>query len=143
MVTPHKQMKRTDYFELLAQLFEFKTVTDELGNEFVLFRSSPLETVGKIDDKTQFEAVENHIHLLEHIKAFEFEKLCSVSSRLGQALLWSLNANYPDKHFVVFVSLQLHDSMIIRFHQKWEGEEAYYDVSDFRSPTEKVLMFES
>lgn len=135
-------MKHIDCLELVAQLFDFKTITDEYGHEFVLLKSNSLETVSKIDDKTQFEAVENHIHLLNYIKSIDFEKTQFIATHLGQALLWSLNANYPDKHFVVFVSLQLHDSMIIRFHQKWNDEEVYYDVSDFLSPKEKVFKFE-
>lgn len=137
------KMKRIDFLELITQLFEFKIITDEHNHEFVLLKTNPLKSASKIDDKTQFEAVENHVHLLEHIKSFEFKKLEPIAVSLGQALLWSLHASYPDKHFVVFVTVHLHDSMIIRFHQKWAGESFYYDMTDFQLQNEKIYLFEN
>ena len=58
------------------------------------------------------------------------------------ALLSSLKSYYPQKSFVVYVSINLHDSFIIRFHQKWDDEEPYYYPADFTSPNEKVYSFE-
>lgn len=135
-------MKRIEYFELLTGLFNFKTVSDEIGNEFVLFSQNNNGPIGNIRDKTEFEAMENHVHLLDNIKRDEFDKLISIAENLGKALLNSLKSQYPQKYFMVFVSIHLHDSMIIRFHQKWDGEESYCNPSEFTSPREKVLSFE-
>ena len=61
-------MKRIEYFERLGQAFNFKTILDEKGNEYVVLASTPLDSVQRIEDKTAFEAVENHVHLLDHLK---------------------------------------------------------------------------
>lgn len=135
-------MKKTDLLVLLSGLFEYKIVQDKHQNEYVLFSSNPLDAVEKIEDRTAFEAVENHVHLIENVKAVEFDKLIKVAYNLGSALLNNLNSNFPDKHFMVFVSIKLHDSMIIRFHQKWNDEEPYFNANDFISSDEKVISFE-
>ena len=58
-------MKRLDYFELLSNLFSFKTVSDEQKNEYVLFSQSDDGPIRNIKDRTEFEALENHVHLLD------------------------------------------------------------------------------
>lgn len=136
-------MKRLYYLNLLTSLFSFKTITDEVGNEYVLFKSEFTKNFKNITDRTEFEAFQNHIHIIENIKKDEFDALIPVCESLGKTLLCILKRNYPDKHFFVFVSLTLHDSMIIRFHQKWEGEEPFCNPQDFTSPYEKVFLFEA
>lgn len=138
-----KILKRIEYFEIIAELFKFKTVLDEQGNEFVLLAQSNYDFVENIGDRTEFESLENHIHLLDNIKKKEFDKLIPVAKILGQTLLYSLKIQFPDKKFMVFVSLYLKDSMIIRFHQKWENEEPYYNPIDFNGQMEKVFAFET
>ncbi len=135
-------MKKTDLLGLLAELFEYKIIRDEFQNEYVLFKSNPLNTVDNIEDKTKFEAIENHVHLIENIKIGEFDKLTEIAHSLGNALLNNLKSTFPDKSFTVFVTIKLHDDMIIRFHQKWENEEPYFNVNDFTSSNEKVILFE-
>ncbi len=135
-------MKRTEYFKLIADLFAFKTISDEKGNEYVLFSMSQCDSIRNIEDKTAFEAIENHVHLLERIKKQEFENLISVAKILGQTLANSLKIQFPAKNFYVYVSLRLHDSMIIRFHQKWENEEPYYDLDTDIGNIEKVFRYE-
>lgn len=61
---------------------------------------------------------------------------------LCRIVLFKLKSQYPEKNFVVYVSIKLNDSMILRFHQKWDGEEPYYNVSDFSLPNERVFAFE-
>lgn len=58
-------------------------------------------------------------------------------------MLNCLKWNYPEKQFMVYVSLRMYDSMIIRFHQKWENEEPYCNPHDFTSENEKVFLFET
>ena len=135
-------MKRIEYFELIANLFVFKTIFDEKGNEYVLFSVSEYDSIQNIEDKTAFEALENHIHLLERIKKQEFESLIPVAKILGQTLANSLKTQFPNKKFYVYVSLRLNDSMIIRFHQKWENEEPYCNPADFVGEIEKVFGYE-
>lgn len=112
-------LKKTEYLTQIAGLFRFKTITDDRGNEFVLFADSSVDRMEYVQDKTAFEAAENHVHLIDRIGKKEFDKLIPVAETLGQVLLNSLKFRYPQKQFVVYVSLCLHDSMIIRFHQKW------------------------
>ncbi len=135
-------MKRVEYFGLVANLFQFKTVTDEDGNEYVLLADNGIDSLEQIEDKTEFEAIQNHVHLLDRITKKEIRELTAVGMKLGQALLESLRFHYPNKEFIVFVSMRLKHSFIIRFHQKWKGEEPYYNPEDFDSEEEKVLMFE-
>ena len=136
-------MKRIEYFELIASLFQFKTILDEAGNEYVVYSDSYFDSVTNILDRTAFEASENHVHLINGIKKKEFNALIPIANNLGKALLCSLKACYPEKHFMVFVTIHLHDSFIIRFHQKWENEAPYFNVNEFTSPDEKVFLYEA
>jgi hypothetical protein len=136
-------MKRLDYFSLIAGLFHFKNISDEKGNEFVFFTHVSNEPINNVNDRTEFEALENHVHLLDRVKKEEFSKLFPIAEKLGNALLNALKFNYPSKNFIVFVTIDLHDAFIIRFHQKWDGEPPYYNPSDFISPNTRVFMFKS
>ena len=135
-------MRRIEYFELLSNLYGFKSIFDKKGTEYVLF-SNGINAIENVWDKTGFEALENHVHLLDNVKADEFDRLIPVAQNLGQSLLYNLKSNYPSKHFMVYVTVHLHESMIIRFHQKWENEAPYYNSDDFKSPNEKVFLFEN
>lgn len=54
-------------------------------------------------------------------------------------MMW-LSFSFPDKHFVVFVTIT--DSMIIRFHQKWENEPYYYSNENFGN-NEYMISFDN
>lgn len=133
----------TKLLDFLSDLFSFKLINDDCGNEFILFRSNPLDSVGGIDDKTQFEATENHIHICDNVKPKQFNGLTDIGEALGKALLHALSAEYPSKNFTVYVTVTLKDSMIIRFHQSWVNETPYYENAPSRSPTEVILKFVS
>lgn len=135
--------KRIEYLELIASLFTYKTIVDEAGNEYILFSGNPLDHVNNILDRTEFEAFQNHVHLIFDIKKSELNALVRIADSLGQALLYNLKSCYPEKHFMVFVTSHLHDSLIIRFHQKWENEEPFCNVDDFASSEEKVFLYEA
>jgi len=116
---------------------------DEKGNEYVVCRGSVCKSLTGIDDKTAFEALENHVHLLDCINQKEAKQLESIGFDLGKALLASLKFTYPDKNFYVFVTIHIGGSFIIRFHQKWEGEPAYINPDDFKNhKKEKIIMFQ-
>lgn len=136
-------MRRIVCFERIAKAFDFKTAVDEQGNEYVLFADNNLDLIENIQDKTAFEAFENHIHLIDNIKNNEFGKLVAIAQNFGMALLNCLQIRYPQKRFIVYVSLRLKDSMIIRFHQRWENEEPFCNPRDFVSKDEKVFIFQN
>ncbi|MBR0577464.1 hypothetical protein KCG48_14230 [Proteiniclasticum sp. BAD-10] len=79
-------MKRIEYFAVITSLFKFKTITDEQGNEFVLFAQSNYDFVENIKDRTDFEAYENHVHLIDNIKKNELNKLIPIARDLGQTM---------------------------------------------------------
>lgn len=137
-------MKRFDFLQSIVGLFSFKTIADDYGNEYVLFGDNTItkSDMPNISDRTDFEALENHVHLLEKVTKKEFEKADEVSNLLGKSLLNCLRQKYSDKHFFVYVSVDLKDSMIIRFHQKWENEEPYYVSDDFGKNTKLFIFHE-
>lgn len=132
-------MRRIEYFKLFANLFQYKTVHDENGNEYVLFADNPINNIENVQDHTAFEAFENHVHLVTNMRKDEFQKGSEIAKKIGRALLNNLHACYPEKNFFVFVSFREKDDMIIRFHQSWANEAPYFDPSDFVN--EKVYMF--
>lgn len=135
-------MKKIELLKEFSEIFGFKTVTDKNGNEYVVCADSVLDKIGfEPEDKTQFEAVENHIHLIDNVKKSDFEKLTEIGKILGETQLSALKAKYPDKEFCVFVTIDIGESMIIRFHQIWKNEPVYYNPDNFNSDTTKILMF--
>ncbi len=136
-------MKRFDFLQLTVGLFSFKTIEDDCSNEYVVFEDSTItpEILKDISDRTEFEALENHVHLLDKIRKKEFENADEISDILGKSLLNCLRAKYPDKHFYVYVSINLKDSMIIRFHQDWKNEEPYYNADDDFGKNTKLFIF--
>lgn len=135
-------MKKIDILKTVADIFDFKTVTDKDGNEYVIYANSSIENADfDIEDKTQFEAVENHVHLVDNVKKSDFNDLIEIGKVLGETQSNALKSNFPDKEFCVFVTVDIGESMIIRFHQVWENEPVYYNPDDFNSDKTKVLMF--
>lgn len=134
-------MRKIEYLELFANLFQYKTVHDLKGNEYVLFADNSINSIESIQDRTAFEAFENHVHLIPNIQKVDFQTCSEIAKKIGRALLNNLHAWYPDKGFYVFVSFRNKDDMIIRFHQSWANEAPYFDPSDLIN--EKVYMFAS
>jgi len=140
---------RLKHFQALAGLFAFKTLKDGKGNEYVVYQDSAIEDLtglsdyADIEDKTGFEALENHVHLLYGIKRIEYKPLIAIGSDLAKALLASLKYNFPEKIFIVYVCVHIGEDFIIRFHQKWEGESFYMNPDDFNSEKDvRVIMFQ-
>ena len=135
-------MKRIEIMEMLLDVLSFKTLKDCDGNEYVFFKSCAIKQVDNVDDKVELEATINHVHLFDNIRAEEFYNIDNISSELGILLLNNLHYNYPGKYFMVYVSVQLYDSMIIRFHQKWKGEAPYLDANGYSSNV-KIYLYEN
>lgn len=125
-----------------SNIFSFKSLKDKNGNEYVLYSDSNINEIDfQIDDKTQFEAVENHVHLFDNVKKSDSDELIEIGRISGETQLNALKSKYPDKEFIVFVTVDVGESMIIRFHQAWENEPAYYNPDDFNSDKTRILMF--
>lgn len=135
-------MKRIEIFQMFSSLFQFKTITDEKGNEYVLFEQNSLSSIKGICDRTEFEACENHVHLFDNLKKDDFSASLNAAEVLAQALLDVLRFRFPQKHFFVYVTAHKGDSIIIRFHQKWENEEPYFDPI-FSTPIDRIFKIES
>ena len=136
--------KRLPLLMTFISLFHFKTVFDEFGNEYVLYESNPIHIIPHITDHVQFEASENHVHVLEHISRQEFASVDEFANDFMQLLLNSLLRCFPNKVFAVYLTVRLHDSMIIRFHQLWKDEPLFCNPDDFVfSKNEKVFMLRS
>lgn len=134
---------KKDHFELansILDLFEFKTLTDEKGDEYIIYKSSGITEISRVEDRTAFEATENHVHIFDNITKCQKQSVVDFSKRLGQILLDNLSFKYPHKHFVVFVTVNT--EVIIRFHQKWENEPWYYSVDEPYEGTE-LFWFEN
>ncbi len=137
-------MTRIELLERISELFDYKLVTDNQNNEYVLLKSSLFDIVdSKIIDKTEFEALETHVHIIDNVKKSEFCQIAGIADSLGNAILSNLKNHYPDKQFRVYVSVKINGSLIVRFHQKWLGEMPYYNPEDFNSSNEKVYLYES
>ena len=134
--------KDTEILEAISELFRFKTVYDENRNEYVVFANSQVEDIINIEDRTQFEAVENHVHLLENIGKSQLPRVKKIADSLGNALINSLHGAYPDKRFSVFATYGAGNDLTIRFHQKWDNEPPYFDPENFAEPDETVVLFE-
>ena len=134
------KMNRIKQLQAITELFAFKTIHDETGSEYVVFRNSVHEDAQGVGDKTAFEALENHVHLLERVKQKEMPALTQIGTHLANALLASLKRSYPAKNFYVYVTISLGNSFIVRFHQQWRGEAPYLDPDAFREADQEKLI---
>lgn len=119
-------MNKLSLYSELLDIFDFRTIHDNLGNELVIQKNSSADIFDGtvIEDKTAFEALDSHFHLVDNVKRYDRQALIELGEKTGRLLLDRLSFSFPDKHFIVFVTIT--DSMIIRFHQKWENEPYYY-----------------
>ena len=132
--------KHLNLLEWFIDLFEFKSVFDNEGNEYVLYASNEIDDIDVIQDKTAFEAVQNHIHFIDNIKSNEKSRVVDFSKKVGKLLLDALSVRYPNKHFVVFVTID--STVIIRFHQKWD-EEPWYFMMDTIYEGTTIICFDN
>lgn len=123
-------------------LFEFKSISDKKGNEYVFYKSSEInpDDLYAVDDKTAFEAFQNHVHIFENIRTRQKTDAIKFAKKLGSLLIKLLSLNFPDKHFVVFVTVN--DSVTIRFHQKWHGEPWYF-ITEEKYDGSELIWFEN
>lgn len=122
----------------------FYSLLDDNGNELVfLDLGDRFEEPLKISDKTQFEAFENHFHLFDKIGEANRELAISIGKTIANNLLKTLAKTYPTKKFIVYLEVDVKESVIIRFHQIWDGEPPYIDVRSFRHASQSIFEFKS
>ena len=124
-------MFRKKMLSIIVQNFvspEFMIIQDIKGTEYVLFSKSKLENMDTlyVDDKTLFEATDNHIHFLDKVRKSEMPYLKRIAECVCELVLGKLEATFPSKMFVVSVAIQTGESVIFRFHQLWPDELPYY-----------------
>ncbi len=133
---------KLSFIKQISDIFNFKTVADKNSNKYILFANSTINEINfEVEDKTRFEALENHVHLSDNINNSNYNEAIEIGKILGETQLNALKSKYPDKEFCVFVTVDIGESMIIRFHQVWKNEPPYYNPDDFNSDKTKVLMF--
>lgn len=121
---------RIDIVENITKLTMTELRKDQYGNEYILLSENKVDFStfdSEIKDKTEFESVQNHVHVLDRITKKEYESLQVISKPLCQSVLDILCSKYPNRSFFVYATVSLHDSFILRFHQAWQGEPPYYD----------------
>lgn len=127
-------MKLIDCLKNCADLFCYKRVVDSQDHEYIFFDDcSVCSTEGledcNIQDRTEFEAIQNGVYLLNSVSKSEFLKACHIGKSIAEAICESLKASFPGKEFYVYAHIKVskYDGIIIRFHQKWPGESPYYE----------------
>ena len=136
----HKQL-----VNLLPVIYPiFCTVKDPAGNEFVRLDegSIPQDPENVVRDRTQYEAVWNHVHLAEGRIKNNREQLKIWGTAVAENLVKTLRETYPEKRFLVFLTIN-NEGMILRFHQKWKGEPPYYDLSRKYEDDSEIFVFDS
>lgn len=135
-------MRTIELLHSVARLFDFKIIEDTNGTEYVVYKDNHMDCVGTPpEDRTAFEALVNHYHISVRQKKSDFDNACFIAQSLGNAQLAALKQAFPNKKFIVFVSVHK-DEIIIRFHQKWANEPVYYDVNGKYEDNPKLFAFE-
>lgn len=76
---------------------KFKTVKIN-GVEFVLLADNEIDNNYEnqiVNDHTAFEAIQNHVHLLNNLNRNEFQKACQLGEQLAELVFHNLKFNFP------------------------------------------------
>lgn len=111
------------------------------GIEYILIDKSANKNI--FGDKTKFEALVNHIHILNSDICFCREYLKSKIDELGLYVLNKLVAQFPQHKFIVYIELDNKNEVIFRFHQQWEEEPYYYDIKDLNFKNTTIKYFKN
>ena len=133
--------KKQKKIQTIMSSIKTEIIEDSFNNEYVLIKDDvPIEIAENITDKTQFEGSINHIHLLDNIKEKDLSALERIAVSSIETLNKYLKTIYPDKHFYIYVSLTISDSMIIRFHQEWYYEVPFYEETSVDDNTILIIQ---
>jgi hypothetical protein len=130
----------TGLFRTLSQLLHYHVLTDAAGNELLCLCDDYRKTIPlSVEDKTAYEAGNNHEHLLDDISDEAFSELVADAPVLCRLIYCNIKMKYPHRKLAVYVAVSRHDSLTVRFHQVWMGELSYYNPEDFSSWDERVF----
>ena len=130
----------TGLFRTFSQLLHYQVLTDAAGNELLCLCDDHRKTIPlSVEDKTAYEAGNNHEHLLDDISDEAFSELVADAPVLCRFIYCNIKMQYPRRKLAVYAAVSRHDSLTIRFHQVWTGEPPYYDPKDFSSGDERVF----
>ena len=109
-----------------TSLLDTEIVIDKSGTNFVLLSGAHGDLDYKVQDKTEFEAVNNHVHILDKLSPSELDELKEIAPVLCRCIQYTLQAKYHGRQFYIYATASVHDSFILRFHQHWDDEPPYY-----------------
>ena len=92
-------------------------------------------------DKTQCEAVQNHIHIFRKINPKDVDNVTQIGMSIANNLIDNLKYHFPKKKFIVYLEVNAKDTTIIRFHQVWENEPQYFDIKSFKYKNVEIYEF--
>lgn len=81
-------------------------------------------------DKTGLEALENHLHLEDHIKGLSPDQIREIASLIAEMWSAKLHQQFPGRGFRIYLIMDDHDT-ILRFHQNHAGEPPWLDEDDW------------
>ncbi len=129
-----------DLLRTFLQLLHVHVITDAAENELLCLCDDRRTTIPlSVKDKTAYEAVNNHEHLLDDLSDDEFAVLAADAPVLCRLVYSNIKMQYPQRKLAVYVTVSRHDSIAVRFHQVWEQEPIYYQSEDFSSGDERVF----
>lgn len=94
-------------------------------------------------DNTQCEAVQNHFHLFDKVGMKNANVVIGIGTAIAKNLLNELVKQFPTRKFVVYLEVNPVDSVIIRFHQVWDNEPPYFDLSQKYNDDTKLCEFKN
>ncbi len=111
------------------------------GIEYILINKYDSHVVSKniFNDKTKFESLENHIHLIKPQICLCRKYLKIEIQKLGEKILRKLILQFPNHKFIVYIEINNKNNVIIRFHQQWKDEENYYNINNLSSYASYII----
>lgn len=129
-----------DLLRTFLQLLHVHVITDVTGSELLCLCDDRRTTISlSLKDKTAYEAVNNHEHLLDDLSDDEFAVLITDAPVLCRLVYSNIKMQYPQRKLAVYVTVSRYDSLAVRFHQVWAKESLYYNSEDFSSGDERVF----
>lgn len=129
-----------DLCRAFSLLWHEHLLTDAAGNELLCLCDDHRTTIPlSVADKMAYEAVNNHMHLLDELSDAAFAKLVADAPVLCQLIYRNIKLQYPQKRIAVYVEVSRRDSLTVRFHQVWDQESPYWNPADFASGDERIF----
>ena len=142
-----KRAEGINIWQEAARLFSFKEIPDVSGNTHILWahlsfhEGQPLNI--RAGEYVDFEALQNHEHLLDDLTDAQFHLMISIVDDLCRALRDVLAVRYPERDFHVWGLVQNGGTVIVRFYQNWQGEEYWSDDMQVDENVERLIHYQT